>query len=203
MEPERTEPTFTRLIVGKTWSNTKRFFKSVKRDLIITIIPAIVGFGALCAIKGPTMALADLVTAAAFTFGPIGFACVAVMFWYFWIAPAELAYEASRATSHYPTQKAKQPPEPTDWTTWRHRSKYNAFEFAAILSKTDPIAPGMSHNESARLRLIVEEMNNGKLHYLRKAGIRNNYQADGSDEISKSEAVKWAKIKGIDVSHIE
>ena len=211
MEPE-SHLSFGRLVVGKALSGTKRAFESLLRDVVIGVLSAAFGFGAYWRIFGLPEAMSETLSFILFGFGPLGFIVTAVFFWNLWLAPAELAYQAALArgeviavASAIPAAKHKE----INWAPWRKMPTYTIMQFAKVLAQDDPASGTQSTEASAFRQLLWIAANNQTLGYKLRT-LRSGY--DGrpyteelcvNSEISRAEAISWAKRQDFDVEHIE
>lgn len=203
---EHQEPSFGRQVVRRAWFASWSFFADRRHDVGLGVLGVLLAAYQRFTIRGISTSLPDLGMDCVSVLAPFVVVWALLFVWHFWLGPAAIVYEVVKTAYQQPLRaaKAKQlPDEPINWTTWKHRSKFTAYELAAVLTMRDPISGGSSRNETALLRLITEQMNSGKLAYIAKAGRSHNYQADGSDEILRSRAIEWAKSKGYPVGHIE
>ena len=98
--------------------------------------------------------------------------------------------------------------KPVNWLPWKQMDHYTIRDFAAILSKEDPVSIGSSHEKQAWFNLLIDEARRGKLPHIPEAvggwgasGIQR--QIGGETKIRKPDAIKWADAdEGRDVSHV-
>jgi hypothetical protein len=204
------QPTFSSLVFGKAISETRQFFGSKPRDLALATVSIATGFGLYWYFQGWPVAMEQFASVAAFTLAPLGLVLLAVFFWNLWLAPAALAYEAAKAIStHQSIEEIRLETsmyESVNWAIWKQRSSYRITEFASILAEIDPNTLDTAEVK-AFLSLLKEEVSGGKLKAARRKGFETGQysvmESPSVYEISKSNALAWAKAKNFDVSHIE
>lgn len=86
-----------------------------------------------------------------------------------------------------------------NWAPWKMRQKYTLDEFSKIIAGINPIG-GASNDSYAYLDVLTEQVASGALH---GAGGYRLTRAYPTSEISRADALKWAKAKSLSVSHIE
>jgi hypothetical protein len=205
--------TFTRLVFGKAYSNTRRLFADKVRDAIFGLILLAVGSAVSWHWHGLPVAMEQTFYFVLTALGPIGFVVLVVFLWNLMLAPTELAYEANKIAlsvlrippSAVPTSPGR---PPINWTIWRQRSEYTITELAALLAKESPSDPRTSDDAVAYSKLITEDVRGGKLHYIpRHANIAGSgafelpVKADQT-RIRKDLALAWAQSKQFDLEHI-
>jgi hypothetical protein len=206
------EPTFTQLIFKNAWANTKRFFRSVRHDIIGGGLAACAGFTVFYFLQGLPVAVEGFITAAAFTFGPIAAAVILVFFWNLLISPSELAYEAIRKHQNQTIAIEAQPhndPPPVNWNTWKQMDEWSIDQFAAILARVEPTTLRTTPDSRAYRKLISDDVEAKKLPYVKEYdygiydGRQYEKEVDGKTRIKKSEAIKWADAhEGFDTGHV-
>jgi hypothetical protein len=207
---EKTEgPTFSRLVFGKAYANTKNLFADKVKDTI---------FGGFLALPGGLISLYRYglpvemesgLSFAAATFGPIGVVVVIVFLWNLWLAPCEISYEAWRSSLYKPTTPMPRPAPSINWTIWKKRTEYTIWEFSMILAKDDPSTSYVGTDASAYCKLIMEGISKKQIpciaRYYKIAGTSDSEIKVNArhNNIKKSVAIEWAKSQSFDVSHIE
>lgn len=96
-----------------------------------------------------------------------------------------------------------------DWRPWKHRREYSIYEFAKILSGTDPAKQALTTNGSAYARLLLEDAQQGALKYTPER-VLNEWNgrefpkpADYDTKVPREAALAWAAVKGFPVDHIK
>lgn len=210
MEDTIRNNSFGRLVFGRAISDTARFFKYTRRDLILGAITVLLGGTLAYLFVGKADTMKELAFIAAFTLAPAGILMIAVFAWHLWLAPAAIAYEAALKAlmrDNPPSTADATPKPPTvNWEIWKHRSALNLVEFAAILAKTNPASSVSPLEKDEFLRLIKEDAMASKLPVWRDRYAEGHEQPDlwpANFDVTKADAMKWAEAKGFDVSHIK
>jgi hypothetical protein len=197
-EEEKTK-SFGQLVVAKAISSTRKTFDSLPKDLFIAIFSLVAGFLTYKKLYGWPDAVTEFVSAFAFGLAPFGLIVLLSFLWNLWLAPMELAYEAWR-DSLILTK-----PAPINWSIWQKRSRYSIDDLAAILAKVDPTLDIRDSNKIAYSDLILEEVKNGKLQYIRRYSDITPEQelplAKRYTQIERNLALRWAIEKSIPVDH--
>lgn len=204
------EPLFHWLVARKAWFAAWRFFEKKPRDAILFLVFIAAGGFVYYKLYGLPATKEQIVPVLIFTVGPIVALWVAIFIWHLWLAPFAILYEEFRANSiMQPSDKPLIPAKlaPINWAIWKQRSEYSIYEFAKILSRTDPGSQSMSTEGSSYARLLSEEMKNKKLKYIPEYG----YSLDGSrfqkaigyeTYIKRDDALQWAVAKNFSVDHV-
>jgi hypothetical protein len=207
-------PSFTKLVLGRALLHTYQVFKSKILDAIYVLVSCLVGAPLFIWLWGMPDAMKETIGLIGFAFAPLGVFTAIVFVWQLWLAPAALAYEAASARAETESAPANQQrgrlpaKPPINWQPWRFRTKYSLYEFAKILSKSDPASQSLSTEGSSYLRLLVEEANRGKIvvppeYDTGWDGIRFTKEISGENEIEKADAIQWAEAKQFPIDHIK
>lgn len=205
----KVESSFSAMVFNRAVKDTVHFFGYTIRDIVLGGVTLSLGALFAYVFIGKADTMREIVLIGAFTLAPAGIILCAIFLWHLWLAPVALAYDALReahsqavhVSTQKPQPKSKPSPSPVNWTIWRQRAKYSVAELAAILAKDDPVGMGMSHEQSAYLRLLIEELETERKAHARPSVLTPPVSRD--TEIDRDAAIEWAKRKKFDVSHIE
>jgi len=192
------------MVVGKAYSNTKAIFADKIRDAIFGALLGVLGVVLSWRWHGWPVVMEQSISFVLTAFGPLGFTVAIVFLWNLWIAPAELAYEAFKSTvSSTASQKT-----PINWAPWQQMPKLSILQFGKILAHNDPTSKEETSEAAAYRQLIWMAINSQELPYI----LRKLRRIDGKlvdeqlcieSQISRDEAIQWAKNRNLDVNHIE
>lgn len=133
--PLEQTPEFGKLVFGKTITNTKRFFASILRDVLLGVACLFIGFGLFWYLRGLPNAMEQALSVIAFTLAPLGALVIVVFFWNLWLAPCELAYQALEQKAKLSGHASYSTP---NYDVWKQRHVYTISEFASLLDNSDP-----------------------------------------------------------------
>jgi hypothetical protein len=204
---ETKEPSFGRLVVGKAISSTKRSFESVVRDVIVGVLSLAFGFFVYARLYGWPDAMKEVISAIAFGLAPFAFVLFVVFFWNLWLAPSELAYEASRQKVLLNAPSAQK--KPVNWAPWRAMRVISLVQFSKVLANMDPANHAQSSESVAFYNLIWDSIKSGEISYIEELieiGYGQAHIPRDLNEHSKIErnvAIRWAKEKGFPIPYFE
>lgn len=144
-------PEFGKLVFGRTITNTRKFFASILRDIVLGTACLFIGSGLFWYFRGLPNAMEQAVSVVAFTLAPFGALLVAVFFWNLWLAPCELAYQAMEQKWRMNGPALCAAP---NWAIWKHREAYTISEFAALLNNSDPESRSFPPSRYAYVKLL-------------------------------------------------
>src|SRR5438552_2885117 len=169
------EPSFSKQVLSRAWFAAWQFFESKTRDAILFVFLFGSGAVAYYQLFGWPATKEQVVPVLIFTVGPIVGLWVLLFLWHMWLAPAALAYEAAKETAQarneaaLPRRVAARQEKPVNWLPWKQMDHYTIRDFAAILSKEDPVSIGSSHEKQAWFNLLIDEARRGKLPHIPEA----------------------------------
>jgi hypothetical protein len=203
--PSEQIPSFGVLVFWKTFENTKRFFASIRHDILLSVVCLSIGFGLFWYFRGMPNAMEQAVSAIAFTLAPFVVLLIAVFLWNLWLAPCELAYKAVQQKPEINDPVSCVPP---NWAIWKQREAYTISEFAALLNNSDPGSRNFPPSKYAYVKLLKEHADQHKLKYIDEFGYNDNAgqrfprPIDNDTKIKKEDAIKWAVSMNFDISKI-
>ena len=197
--PSEQITSFGALVFRKTFENTKKFFASIRRDTILSVVCLSIGFSLFWYFRGMPNAMEQAVSAIAFTVAPLCVLFIAMFLWNLWLAPCELAYKAIQIND--PVSCV-----PPNWAIWKQREAYTISEFAALLNNSDPGSRNFPPTKYAYVKLLKEHADHQKLKYIEEFGYNYDYAGrrfprpiDNDTKIKKEDAIKWAVSKNYDI----
>lgn len=202
------EKTFGQVVLGRAWWSSWRFFEDVWNDLRVGAVAILLTIYQHYQAHGFSVSLEDGWSAVVTFLIPFVAVWALLFVWHLWLAPAALAYEAAKEASEAakarptpPAQRNNEPQAPThkpiNWSIWKQMDTYSVRQFAAILANEDP-ASGISSTEtSAFLKIIRDDIDAGRLPYIKEYGIsfegrRFEKSVNNDTEIKKAHAIAWA-----------
>jgi hypothetical protein len=193
------------LVFRRAVENTWALLRHKAFDGLVTVFSLTIGlpiFFKLYGIPGVTERGWEFL---AFVFAPGGTFVLLVFLWYIFLAPTELIYESQKGNA---SRISKAVPA-INWQIWRQVSEYKISEFAAIMTREDPISGIITDKQATYIRLLIQDASAKKLVYIPAFGTElvtyTKYQkeVDENTKIPRAEAIKWAETKGFDVSNIK
>ncbi len=206
---EHQEPSFGRQVVRRAWFASWKFFEDRRHDIGLGFLGVLLAAYQRFTIRGISTSLPDLGMDCVSILAPFVVMWALLFVWHFWLAPSAMVYDASRrvAESIAEASRPQKESRPINWAPWKHRTHYTLYEFAKILSKTDPAAQALNTEGSSYLRLLIEAMKNRAIKYVPLSNEppleRYLKYTDANNRGERDDLLWWAESKGFPTDHIK